>query len=95
MWQSSSNALQQIMGSRRTVDDAWAAWRAVRCPTLVVRGSRSNVLSATVAGRMVAERPRARLVELETGHNVALERPLELAEAVVDFARSLPGRPVL
>src|SRR5438445_1338842 len=49
VWQSSSNALQRIMASRRTVDDVWAAWRAVRCPTLVVRGSRSNVLSATVA----------------------------------------------
>jgi pimeloyl-ACP methyl ester carboxylesterase len=32
--------------------------------------------------------PDARLVDLDAGHNVALDRPRELAEAVVDFARA-------
>ena len=94
-WQSSSNALREIMRAHRPTHDVWAAWRAVRCPTLVVRGTRSNVLSAETARRMAAERPATRLVELDAGHNVPLDRPLEMADAVVDFARFLAGRQVL
>jgi pimeloyl-ACP methyl ester carboxylesterase len=94
-WQSSANALRRILEARRGVDDVWAAWRAVRCPTLIVHGTRSNVLSVTVARRMAAERRETSLLHLETGHNVALEQPLELADAVVEFARNLPARRVL
>jgi len=89
VWKSSSDALRRIMEGRRDVVDVWATWRAVRCPTLVVRGTRSNVLSATVARQMVAEHAATTLVELDAGHNVALDRPTELSEAVVRFAGSL------
>jgi pimeloyl-ACP methyl ester carboxylesterase len=45
------------------------------------------VLSADVAQRMVKTMKNARLLELDAGHNVALDRPKELAEAMVAFAR--------
>ena len=54
---------------------------------LLVRGTRSNVLSADVAQRMVETVANTRLIELEAGHNVALDRPKELADAVVAFVR--------
>jgi len=70
------------MSARPPHADRWAALREIRCPTLVVRGTRSNVLADDVARRMVRELPDARLLELDAGHNVALERPRELANAV-------------
>ncbi len=84
-----------IMERRRSAADGWRAWDALRCPVVVVRGTRSNVLSPETAGRMARAHAGARLVELDAGHNVALDRPLELADAVVDFARSLSRRRVL
>ena len=83
VWRSSRDALTSIMSSAR--DDLWHALRAIRCPVLLVRGTRSNVLSADVAQRMLKTLADARLVELDAGHNVALDRPTELAEAVVAF----------
>lgn len=84
-WRSSDKALAAIMsGARR--DDLWDALRAIRCPTLIVRGMRSNVLSADIAQRMVKTLADGRLVELDAAHNVALDRPKELADAVAEFA---------
>ncbi|MGH2490128.1 MAG: alpha/beta fold hydrolase [Candidatus Limnocylindria bacterium] len=82
VWRSSRDALASIMSSGRR-DDLWDALRAIRCPVLVVRGTRSNVLSAAVAQRMVETVADGRFVELDAGHNVALDRAVELAELVV------------
>ena len=83
VWRSSRDALASIMSGAR--GDLWDALRAIRCPVLIVRGTRSNVLSAEVAKRMMETLADSRLVELDAGHNVALDRPVELADAVVAF----------
>jgi len=88
-WRSSRDALARIFAAPR--GDRWAALSSVRCPTLVVRGTRSNVLSETTYARMLATISDARGLELDAGHNVALDRPRELADAVVAFARGLPA----
>ena len=85
-WRSSHDALASITSGSRH-GDLWDVLRAIRCPVLVVRGTRSNVLSADVAERMIKTLADGRLVELDAGHNVALDRPQELADAVVAFAR--------
>ncbi len=85
VWRSSYEALASIMASARRAE-LWDALRAIRCPVLVVRGTHSNVLSAQVAERMVKTLADGRLIELDAGHNVALDRPTELANAVVAFA---------
>ncbi|MES2741468.1 MAG: alpha/beta hydrolase [Pseudomonadota bacterium] len=47
----------------------WAAYDAIRCPTLLVRGAQSDLLSRETAAAMVARGPRARLVEIDgVGH---------------------------
>ncbi len=85
VWRSSRDALASIMsGARR--DDLWDVLREIRCPVLLVRGTRSNVLSAETAERMTSGIKDARLLELDAGHNVPLDRPQELAQAVVAFA---------
>jgi pimeloyl-ACP methyl ester carboxylesterase len=83
VWRASRDALASIMSGRGS--DLADALRAVRCPVLLVRGTRSNVLSADVAQRMVKSLADGRPIELDAGHNVALDRPKELADAVVAF----------
>ena len=47
----------------------WAAYDAIRCPTLLVRGAESDLLSAETAQRMTERGPRAQLVEIPgVGH---------------------------
>ena len=49
--------------------DLWPIWYAVRCPTLVLRGSKSAVLSAATAKRMRKSGPRAQVIDIEgVGH---------------------------
>jgi esterase len=91
VWRSSRDALASIVTGARH-DDLWRDLRAIRCPVLVVRGTRSNVLSAEVAQRMVKSLANGRLLELDAGHNVALDRPRELADAVVAFASDADDR---
>ena len=47
----------------------WRAYDAIRCPTLLVRGALSDLLSRDTAGEMTRRGPRARLVEIAgVGH---------------------------
>jgi pimeloyl-ACP methyl ester carboxylesterase len=42
----------------------WAAYDAIRCPTLLVRGAESDLLSPATAQAMTQRGPKAKLVEL-------------------------------
>ncbi|TMF78465.1 MAG: alpha/beta hydrolase [Chloroflexi bacterium] len=86
VWRSDPAALERIMSGRMPAEDRWAALASITCPTLVVRGTRSNVLSEDTARRMVQTLADGRLMELDAGHNVPLDRPRELADAVVVLA---------
>ena len=86
VWRSDPAALARIMSGRMPAEDRWEALAAIACPTLVVRGTRSNVLSEDVARRMAQTLENGRLMELDAGHNVPLDRPRELADAVVVLA---------
>lgn len=70
-----------------TPDELWRAIDAVVCPSLVVRGELSPV--TTVAGcAEVARRLGSRVVEIAGGgHDLGVERPVPVAEAVRDFLR--------
>lgn len=70
-------------GLRRA--DLWPFWREVRSTTLLVRGSRSSVLTPALAERMLREQPRARLAELDGGHALLLEQPAAVATTILDF----------
>jgi len=92
VWRSDPAALARIMTRRMPTEDRWAALAAIACPTLVVRGTRSNVLSEDVAQEMVRAVPDGRLMEVDAGHNVPLDRPRELADAAVVLATEVRGR---
>jgi pimeloyl-ACP methyl ester carboxylesterase len=64
----------------------WAALRDVACPTLVLRGEHSEVLTAQTAARMGDELPSGKVVEIPGGgHDLTVEQPEALATAVDQF----------
>lgn len=74
------------IGGSMSSDETWQLFRAIRVPTLLVRGAESDVLSADVANRAVAEMPRARLVVVSgAGHSVPGDNPDEFTVGVREF----------
>jgi pimeloyl-ACP methyl ester carboxylesterase len=58
----------------------------IACPVLLIRGQESRLLSAEGARELVAELPSARWIEIAgAGHNVHLERPAAVLEAMSGF----------
>lgn len=53
--------------------DLWPVWDRIACPTLVLRGTESDLLKAETAQEMTGRGPKARLVEISgIGHAPAL-----------------------
>jgi pimeloyl-ACP methyl ester carboxylesterase len=62
---------QSVTPESAKADEAmlWAAYDAIRCPTLLVRGEQSDLLSRETAIAMTERGPKARLVEIAgVGH---------------------------
>jgi pimeloyl-ACP methyl ester carboxylesterase len=60
----------------------WAAYDAIRCPTLLVRGELSDLLSHATAQEMMRRGPRPRLVEIAgVGHAPTFLQPAQIAIA--------------
>ena len=55
--------------------ELWPYYDAIRCPTLVIRGARSDMFAAATVPRVLAANPMISLVEVDAGHNVAGENP--------------------
>ncbi|MEO7150236.1 MAG: alpha/beta hydrolase [Burkholderiaceae bacterium] len=63
----------------------WNAYDAIRCPTLVLRGAQSDLLTAQTAQAMTQRGPKARLLEIaDVGHAPTLVVPSQI-EAVREF----------
>jgi pimeloyl-ACP methyl ester carboxylesterase len=60
--------------------ELWPAWDAIRCPTLVLRGARSDLLARETAEEMTRRGPKAKLVELPgIGHAPTLMHEDQIA----------------
>ena len=58
----------------------WAIYDRVRCPTLLIRGAQSDLLSVATAQAMTERGPQARLVELPgVGHAPTLVQPEQVS----------------
>jgi len=89
---SPAPVLAQILDDSRTSSAAvWSRLREIACPVLLVRGTRSPSFAEATAREMLVTLPHAQLVELDAGHNVALDRPAELADAVLRLASEASG----
>ena len=67
--------------------DLWPVWDAIRCPTLLLRGEHSDVLSRATAHAMSERGPTPRCVEFAaTGHAPALMTTDQI-DTIVGFLR--------
>ena len=65
--------------------ELWPAYDAIRCPTLVIRGEHSDLLSRETTNEMQRRGPEARVVEVRgVGHAPTLMHPDQIA-LVRDF----------
>lgn len=76
---------EQLAASGGKDVELWPLYDGIRCPTLLVRGAVSDLLSADTAAAMGARGPRARLVEIPgVGHAPTLMSEAQVAP-VRDF----------
>ena len=67
--------------------DLWAIWDAIQCPTLLLRGAQSDLLSSATAAEMRSRGPKPELVEVPgVGHAPMLlsEEQIAPVEAFLD-----------
>ncbi len=65
--------------------DMWEVLKRIECPVLVVRGTRSDMFAAETADKVISANPMIRLVEIESGHDVAGDNPEALVAEVRSF----------
>ncbi|MEW2529070.1 alpha/beta hydrolase [Streptomyces sp. NPDC047071] len=90
-WGYSFDIEDTVLSSQALTGSYWDDWDAVTCPTLLIRGADSPVLTRDHARDMLARRAgRAHLVELPAGHVVQCDAPDAFAAAVRTFLTQLP-----
>jgi len=71
----------------KTQEQTWKEYDAITCPTLLIRGGDSLLLSREVAQQMTQRGPKAKLVEFAgIGHAPSLMKPDQIA-VIADFLR--------
>ena len=74
--------------------DLWGVWDAIRCPVLVLRGARSDLLSPVTAAQMAARGPRPAVVEFADVGHAPMLLSSEQIDPVARFLRAEPTPPV-
>lgn len=65
--------------------DLWKAVRDVQVPTLVLRGTHSDLFAAETMPKLLNANPRFRAVEIDAGHHVAGDNPEAALRAIHQF----------
>jgi pimeloyl-ACP methyl ester carboxylesterase len=65
--------------------DMWRVLGRLQCRTLVIRGQRSDLFAPETVAKVRAANSRIRLVEVDAGHNIAVENPAGFLSAVRPF----------
>ncbi|MGE0803826.1 MAG: alpha/beta fold hydrolase [Lautropia sp.] len=77
-------------GERPKLDlDMWKVLADLRCPTLVLRGTRSDMFAAETVPLVRSANPCILVHEIEAGHDIGGENPQGLISAVDSFLTSL------
>lgn len=89
-WGFSFDHEHTVASQKALNGDHWQDWTAVACPTLLIRGARSDELAADHAEEMISRHTGSiRHAELSAGHVVHHDAPAEFAAAVEDFLSDL------
>ena len=71
---------------KKEVPYLWEQLPKITCPTLVMRGSDSDILSPEVAERMLSLLPKGHYVEIpDSGHPIPMDNPEAFEKAVRQF----------
>ena len=88
VWRYDPEIRRQRASERPPKVDPWPMLQRITCPTLIVRGTESDLLSPSIVDRMLKTIPDSRLVEIErAGHMVFEDNPEEFLAALRDFLR--------
>jgi pimeloyl-ACP methyl ester carboxylesterase len=68
--------------------DLWGVWDAIRCPTLVLRGAQSDLLSAATAAQMATRGPMPAVLEIAGVGHAPMLLSAEQVEPVLRFLRA-------
>jgi len=68
--------------------DLWGVWDAIRCPTLLLRGAESDLLSATTAAQMAARGPQPPVVLFAGVGHAPMLLTAEQVDPVARFLRA-------
>jgi pimeloyl-ACP methyl ester carboxylesterase len=69
----------------------WDDVRAIRCPTLIIKGGESDILSEESAAKLQQAVPGGRLAVVPgAGHSVMGDNPVAFVAAAREFLRTLP-----
>lgn len=76
------------------LQNLWDDVHAIRCPTLIIKGGESDILSAESAEKLQAAIPNSRLAVVPgAGHSVMGDNPSAFVAAVRPFLQTLPSAP--
>ncbi len=85
-WKYAKGLRDMMREGRRDAVDLWEPLGRIPCPTLIVRGADSDILSAEVAKKMTERLPDGRVVEIAgAGHTVPADRPEEFVAQLRGF----------
>ena len=85
-WKYAKGLRDMMRAGRRDAVDLWEPLARIPCPTLVVRGAESDILSPEVAKKMTGRLPDGRLVEIPgAAHTVPADRPDDFVRHVRAF----------
>jgi len=85
-WKYAKGLRDMMREGRRDAVDLWEPLPRIPCPTLIVRGAESDILSAEVAKQMAERLPDGRVVEIAgAGHTVPADRPEEFVRTIREF----------
>lgn len=85
-WKYSKGLRDMMREGRRDAIDLWPPLRRIPCPTLLVRGSESDILTDVQAKQVVEALAHGQLAEIAgAGHTVPGDKPAEFARVVRAF----------
>jgi pimeloyl-ACP methyl ester carboxylesterase len=92
-WKYAEGLRRMMRDGPREVVDLWEPLPRITCPTLIVRGTESDILAPAVAKKMLERLPDGRLVEIRgAGHTVPADRPDEFVRQIRAFLENSSPR---
>jgi non-heme chloroperoxidase len=88
---ASRHALEATLRMLLTSFEDCIKRRSPVTPTLALAGRSDKLLGPDVQRAIAANYPECKVIELDCGHEILVEKPVEAARHVIEFASALPG----